>query len=124
MITKRDLDEFIYNNKEFIDKLTDKSAFEAARQDVERKLSRRDMVEKELDNTSLKVEDLNNTYKSFELADNQVKEAFIQLKKTLGRDRDDIGKGDAVIKARSISRQGVVNIKPKGGTYRQRITLP
>jgi hypothetical protein len=127
MITKRDLDEFILSNKEFIDKLpkADRANFDNAKADVDKMLQRRDNVEKQLDVPPPTLDALNDTYKSLEVADKQVTEAFIRLKKTLGPDRDDHDKGDAIIRARSISRQGVVNIRPKGAVvYRHRITLP
>lgn len=127
MITKRDLDEFILANKDFIDKLpkADRANFDTAKAEVEKMLQRRDNVEKQLDAPPPTLDALNDTYKSLEVADKQVNVAFMRLKKTLGPDRDDHDKGDAIIRARSISRQGVVNIRPKGAVvYRQRVTLP
>jgi hypothetical protein len=120
MLTMHDLNDFIQTNKEIINNLSksQRAAFEATHKDIEGNITNREKLEKHLQTSSLPITDINSTYRSLEFLEGKITEGFYKLKTILGRDKEQPVISDAMKIAASISRQGVVNIRPvKGRPY-------
>lgn len=120
MLTKQDVDDFVQNNKELVANLSapQRANFDAAKKDIEGNITKRENLEKHLESAPLPIKDINSTYRSLEFIEGKINDGFFKLKTILGRDKEQPEISAAMKTAASISRQGVVSIRPlKGRPY-------
>lgn len=120
MLTMQDVNDFVQNNKELVANLSgpQRANFDATRKDIEGNITKRENLEKHLESAPLPIKDINSTYRSLEFIEGKITDGFYKLKTILGRDKEQPAISEAMKTAASISRQGVVNIRPpKGRPY-------